>query len=441
MKRKILLFILLTSIVQFSFFASEYTHLKPLLEKGLQQNFQIRMIRNEQKISDNNMTLGNAGYLPTVDLNASVGGTENNTGQFPQDGSAAIKNSGISNQSLSTGVNLNWTIFDGFNIQANYSKLKEFQQIGELRTRMKIENYVSDLTAEYYNFIQQTIRINNLKSAVKLSKERLRIVEARYNIGNLSRLDLQQARVDFNTDSSRLIRQHETLYATKIKINQLLAEENVEQNVNIADTVIRFDALLNKENLWKQTQEQNTYLKIASKEKNVKLLELQSARSANYPYLKLNAGYGYDENKYEYATYKRQNNLGFNYQLSLGYNIFDGLNRSRKQKNAQIAINNQDLVLEELTLSVKSDFSNLWMSYINNMSLTKLEKENLTHATENYEIAIERYKLGDLSGLELREAQNSLLEAEERLVQAQYLTKLCEISLLEISGGIMSYLI
>jgi hypothetical protein len=45
--------------------------------------------------------------------------------------------------------------------------------------------------------------------------------------------------------------------------------------------------------------------------------------------------------------------------------------------------------------------------------------------------------LGDLSGIELREAQNSLLEAEERLVQAQYLTKLCEISLLEISGEIM----
>ena len=440
MKRKIF-FLLLTFSVCFSSFADENGNLRSIIEKGLQQNFQIRMIRNDQKISDNNMTLGNAGYLPSLDLNVSTGGTESNVNQFPQDGSATIKNSGVSNQNFSTGVNLNWTIFDGFNIQANYSKLKEFQQIGELNTRMKIESYVSDLAAEYYNFIQQTIRMNNLKSAVKLSKERLRIVEARYNIGNLSRLDLQQARVDFNTDSSRLIRQHETLYATKIKINQLLAEGDVEQNVNIADTVIRFDALLNKENLWTKTLEQNTYLQIANKEKNIKVLELQSARSSNYPYLKLNVGYGYDENKYEFATYRRQNNLGFNYQLSLGYNIFDGLNRSRKQKNAQIAINNQNLAIEELTLSVKSDFSNLWMSYINNMNLTNLEKENLTHATENYEIAIERYKLGDLSGLELREAQNSLLEAEERLVQAQYLTKLCEISLLEISGGIMDYLL
>ena len=77
------------------------------------------------------------------------------------------------------------------------------------------------------------------------------------------------------------------------------------------------------------------------------------------------------------------------------------------------------------------------MAYENNMQLTALERENLTNAVENYEIAIERYKLGDLSGIELREAQNSLLEAEERLVQAQYNTKLCEISLLQISGSAM----
>lgn len=439
MKPKIF-FIISMYFVPFSLLANDSVLLRSILEKGLEQNFQIRMIRNEQKIAENNNTIGNTGYLPSIDLNIAASGTESGAILTPADGSAVIKNSGVSNQNITSGVNLNWTLFDGFNIQAKYSILKEFEQLGVLRTRMKIENYVSDLSAEYYNFIQQTIRINNLKSAVKLSKERLRIVEARYNIGNLSRLDLQQARVDFNTDSSKLIRQHETLYATKIKINQLLTEDDVEQSVNIIDTVIRFDALLNKEILWKQTLEQNIYLQIAKKDKNVKVLELQSARSFNYPYLKVNAGYAYDQNRYEYATYRRQNNLGFNYQISVGYQIFDGFNRTRKQKNAQIEVNNQELAIEELTLSVKSDFSNLWMTYINNMNLTTLEKENLTHALENYDIAIERYKLGDLSGLELREAQNSLLEAEERLVQAQYLTKLCEISLLEISGGIMNYL-
>jgi outer membrane protein TolC len=438
MKRRLLILLIFSPLLH----AEGVINLKQLIEKGLEQNFQLRMVRNEQKITDNNATPGNAGYLPTVDLNSTFGGTENNTGQFPQDeNSPVIRQSGVSNQNFSAGVNLNWTIFDGFNIQAKYSGLKELQQIGELKTRMNVEAFVSNLTAEYYNYIQQCIRLENLQSAVKLSKERLRIVEARYTIGNLSRLDLQQARVDFNTDSSKLIRQHEVLFSSKVRINQLVGEESVDQEIKIPDQEINFNSLLSKETLWSNVLEKNIYLLTAAREKNLKILDLQAARSANYPYLRLNAGYGYASNIYEYGTYKKQNNLGFNYGITLGFNLFDGFNRSRKQRNAQLEINNQELVIAELKLSLKSDFSNFWMAYLNNMELTNLEQENVSHARENYEIAIERYKLGDLSGIELREAQNSLLEAEERLVQAQYLTKLCEISLLEISGGIMEYVL
>ncbi len=419
-------------------FAQGADGLRELIEKGLEHNFHIKMVRNEQRITDNNATIGNAGYLPTLDLNTNVGGTESNTGQFPMDDNdAVVRETGVSNQNLSAGVNLNWTIFDGFHIQANYASLKELQKMGELNTRMQIEFYVADLANEYYNFIQQCIRLDNLESAVKLSKERLRIVEARYTIGDLSRLDLQQARVDFNSDSSRLIRQHEVLHVSKVRINQLVSNDSIDQELDIQNREIQLNTLLNKEDLWQKLLANNVYLHMSEREKNLKALELQSARSANFPYLKLNAGYGYSENRYELGTYKRQNNLGFNYGVTLGFNIFDGFNRSRKQKNAQIGIQNQALMHEELQLSLKSDFSNLWMAYINNMKLFDLERENVSHAHENYEIAIERYKLGDLSGIELREAQNSLLEAEERLVQAQYLTKLCEISLLEISGEIM----
>jgi outer membrane protein TolC len=429
-------FVLFIASVQ----ASVPVSLGELIEKGLQQNYQIRIAHNEQQISDNNATPGNAGMLPTLDVNGTFGGTEYNNAQFPADGSAATKMAGVSNSNLSAAVNLNWTLFDGFNIQANYAKLKELQQAGALHTRMDIESYLADLSAAYYDLVQQTIRISNLKSAVGLSKERLRIVEARYNIGNLSRLDLQQARVDFNTDSSRLIRQQEVLHTVKVRLHQLVADEEVERAIEPADTSITVETMLNKEMLWSEVLQHNTYLQLAEKEKNIKAFELQSARSSNYPYLKVNAGYGYFENRYEYGQNIRQNNLGLNYGLTLGYNIFDGFNRSRRQKNARLQLTNQELMVEQLQLSIKSDFSNLWMAYHNNLGLKALEQENLLHARENYAIAIERYKLGELSGIELREAQNSLLDAEERLVQAAYTTKLCEISLLEISGGLLKHL-
>lgn len=412
--------------------------LKRCIETGLQKNYDIRIMRNNQEISDNNLTVGNAGYLPSVDLTTGYSGSVNNTTQNLANGEKN-KNNGIHNQLLNAGVNLNWTVFDGFNIQTNHQRLKELQKMGELNTRLTIENFVSGLISEYYNYIQQNIRLKNLKSAVKLSKERLRIVEARYEIGAGSRLDLQQAKVDFNSDSSRLIKQYEVLYTSRISLNQMMAADNIEQLIVTTDSIIEFNQFIDKEDVWQKTLSSNTFLLLSNKNKNLSLLDLKTVQSENYPYLKLNAGYGYTKNIYNTGTIDNQNNLGLTYGLTLGFNLFDGFNRKRKQKNARIEVENKELQYEQTILSLKADFSNMWMAYRNNIDLTNLEKENVQTAKENHEIAIERYKLGDLSGIELREAQNSLLEAEERLVQAEYNTKLCEISLMQISGQVISY--
>jgi adhesin transport system outer membrane protein len=72
--------------------------------------------------------------------------------------------------------------------------------------------------------------------------------------------------------------------------------------------------------------------------------------------------------------------------------------------------------------------------------MLKLERENIIAAKENHDIAMERYLLGNLSGIEMREAQKSLLDAEERILTAEYDTKLCEISLMQISGKVLNYL-
>jgi outer membrane protein TolC len=87
-----------------------------------------------------------------------------------------------------------------------------------------------------------------------------------------------------------------------------------------------------------------------------------------------------------------------------------------------------------------ADLANFWQAYQNNLEVIKLEKQNLIAARENYQMAMERYLLGDLPGIDMREAQKSLLDAEERILTAEYNTKLCEISLMQISGNVLQYL-
>lgn len=419
--------------------AQEVYTLDKCIGIGLERNYSIRIIQNEEQISSNNVTLGNAGYLPTVDLSGGFNGTVYNYDYDYTDGtSESVKN--INSETANAGINLDWTIFDGFGIQADYSKLKELRQMGTLNTRIAIEDLAANIAAEYYHLVRQRIRLRNLGSAVRLSKERLRIVEERYIIGSMSRLDLQQAKVDFNADSSNLLTQYETVNASQIRLNELMGLDSVNQRLPIRDTIPIQSSLLEEKDLWQKTMTNNASLLASHKNKTISELDYKKIRSRNYPYLRLNAGYGYTGNWYETGNTELQKRLGLNYGVTVGFTLFDGMNRRREQQNARLQIKNTALRIQELELGLKADLSNLWMAYKNNLDLWELEKENLVTAHDNYAIAIERYKLGDLAGIELREAQNNLFEAEERQSIAEYNTKLCEISLLQLSGQILTYL-
>ncbi|MDE6347568.1 MAG: TolC family protein [Bacteroides sp.] len=413
--------------------------LKSCLEQGLQNNYSLRIVRNHEQVSKNNATPGNAGLLPTLDLSAGYRGTVNNTETKARATGETTQENGVFDQTLDAGISLNWTLFDGFNLTANYRKLKELERQGETNTRIAIEDLVADIAAEYYNYVQQTIRLKNFRYAVSLSKERLRIVEERYHIGNFSRLDYQQAKVDFNADSAQYMKQQELLHTSRIRLNELMANRDVDQPFIIRDSLINVAATLDFEELWNATLQVNASLLKAAQNNTLAQLDYRKVCSRDYPYIKMNGGYGYTLNKYDIAANSRRSNLGLNFGVTVGFNLFDG-NRRRERKNARIAVQNAHLEREQLEQALRADLSNLWQAYQNNLQMLNLERQNLVAARENHEIAMERYMLGNLSGIEMREAQKSLLDAEERILSAEYDTKLCEISLLQISGKVTRYM-
>ena len=419
-------------------YAQKEVSLKECLELGLKQNYDIQIVRGEEKISDNNATLAAAGLLPTLDLSAGYNGSLTTTHSTATDD---VKTStyDVFDQSASAGVNLNWTIFEGMKLRTSYKKLQELQNIGHINSRITIEDFVASIVAEYYNLVQQTLRLENYRYAVELSRERLRITEERFKIGSFSRLDLLQTRVDFNADSSRYMSQQEAVMASRIRINELIALQDINQRITARDTSIVVNKDLIWETLHENTLKANSQLLMAENQTRVSELDLRSVRSRNYPYLKLTAGYGYNYNRYGNSSTHHRSSLGPDLGLKLGFSIFDG-NRRREQTNARIELDNARLTVEKTRQSLIADLANFYQAYRNNIEVIALEEQNLIAARENYEIAKERYLLGDLPGIEMREAQLSLLDAEERLLSAKYNTKLCEISLRQISGDVQVYL-
>ena len=413
--------------------------LQECLEKGLNKNYSLRIIRNNEQMASNNATMENAGLLPSVSLSAGYSGSAYSRNTVTRADGTITQDHGIYDDGLNAGVDVAWTLFDGFKTVANYDRLRELSLISSTQTRLAVEDYMAELTAEYYNFVQQRQRLQNYVSAVELSRERLRIVYERWMIGSLSRLDLLQARVDFNADSAQCLKQREALASSRIRLHELMAEDSL--NINFAPSENDIDLLVlpQFDSLWVQTKDNNASMLMASQNRTLAEIELRSVRSRNYPYLKLGAGYGYNTNHYGAGATLKRNQWGGDVALTVGFNLYDGKRRS-EQRNARLSVKNAELEEYDLTLSLYTDLADLWQAYENNRMLLALEKENVIAARENYGIAHERYLLGDLSGIEMREAQKSLLDAEERILVAEYNTKLCEISLLQLSGGIGVYL-
>lgn len=416
----------------------DFYTLKSCLQEGLEKNYSIRIVKNEQQMSANEATPGNAGLLPTVDLTAGYGGDLNSTYTKPRN-TGGTTDHNVYDQDLDARISLNWTVFDGMNLVTNYRQLQLLKQQGELQTRIVLEDFVASLVAEYYNFIQQKIRLKNFRYAVSLSKERMRIVEARYHIGNFSRLDYQQAKVDFNADSALYMKQQEALKSSCIRLNELMASKDVNRLLHIGDTVIDVKDDLSLPQLWEATLQANADLLKADQNTELAQMDMKKVLSRNYPYVKINAGYGYTHARYEVAATRLKSQWGLNAGVTVGLNLFDGSRRAER-RNARIEIENRKLEHDNLELSLRADIHNLWQAYENNLQMLRLERENLEAAVENHEIAHDRYLLGDLSGFEMREAQKSLLDAEERILTAEYNTKMCEVSLLQLSGNIMYYL-
>lgn len=425
-------------VVSASASMAQHNTLKGCLERGLENNYSLRLIRNREQMADNNASPANAGMLPKIAASGGYSGTYMNSDISVREGEGSSQR-GVNDNTLRAGVDLQWTLFDGFKMQADYSRLRELHLQSQTQTRIAVEDYIAEFTAEWYNFVQQILRHENLKYAVKLSRERMRIVQERYIIGENSRLDLLQARVDFNADSAESVKQYELLVSSRIRLYELMAERRMNEKLIVADSTIYIDRSLDFDSLWDSTLQNNASLLSLAQDKKLAEIDLRSIRSRDYPYLLLNAGYGYTYNKYEVSSTREREEWGADFGITLGYRLFDGT-RSRERKNAKLSVLNAELQQQDLEMMLYADLSDLWQAYENNKRLLSLERQNVIAARENYEIAYERYMLGDLSGIEMREAQKSLLDAEERILVARYNTKLCEISLMQISGNISRYL-
>lgn len=403
---------------------------------ALDNNYGIKIAKNNTEIAKNNKSILNSGYLPTLSGDAGAGYNLDDTEAVYSDGSVK-KLYGAESSSYSASTDLDYTLFDGLGRYYDYKQLKEEYDLSELEARETIENTIAQLFTVYYNVAQVSENADALKQTLEISNDRILRAQYQFEYGQGTMLDVLNAQVDINNDSINLMNSEQNLLNTKRDLNVVLGTE-LELNFKV-DTLITFMLDLNKEDLHAKMRANN--VSVLQIDKNIVINEfiIKSNTSGYLPTIGLTGSYGWNKNNNNAASFLSEStNTGFSGGVTLSWDLFDGGSTINSVRNARINLDNQKLEKESIYISLDRDFNNAWGDYQNKLKIYYIQENNIITSQNNFDRTKEKFKLGQVTSIEFRQAQLNLLTAEFSKNNAKYDAKIAELYLLQLSGELLN---
>ncbi|OXB08671.1 transporter [Flavobacterium plurextorum] len=413
--------------------AQEVLTIEDAMKIALENNFEIKIAKNNSKISETNVTLGNAGMLPNAGASITDNNSVTNSSQTRQDGTTTSLDN-AKNNSLNYGVSLGWTVFDGLKMFAKLDQLKELQKLGDAELKRTILIKIGQVNSAYYDLVQQQHQLAALDTTIVISKQRLTLAQNRFSIGKASKLEVLNAQVDLNSDQVALLRQKESYANAKIILNQYLARDP-KINFTVTD-LVTVDNKLILADLMNLAQKQNPALEAQIINKRIAELQLKQVKADRYPVVNLTSGYNFNESQSSLGFTSQASSRGLNYGFNATLNIFDGFNQHRNEKVAKLQIENSQIAIEQQNMILNTQLSTAFQTYLTNLELIDLEEDNEAIAKQNLDITLDKFRIGTITTLDFRTAQLNYVNAKVRYSNAQYEAKLSEIALKELAGNI-----
>lgn len=412
MIKKYLLIIVTLSLSTGAFSQQKMT-IDEIVQQLIQENYSIKIEAEYTRKAQNNVNISS--MLPT--LSATARQSQNTVG--------------ATTNTLGLGATLNWRLFDGLAMFSVYEQQKKQLDASILMEMSNLEELIRQVKIQYYLIVSLQSRAKVARESVELSRRRYEETLLRYSIEALSGLEMKLAKTDLNADSTALIRQIEAVDVAYITLNKML-NFGYDQRNYIKDTII-IKSPMEKEQTERIVVSQNTDILLAQKNIEIADLGVKLSKATQYPTLDFTAGYNYNAvNELPASSFR--NSQGANWGFTLGVKLFDGLNIRRNISNSKIDSHISNLKRDDVVNNVLAAFNSQYVNYSNNLQLIDFETENSAAMRLNLDVALERYRLGELSGIDFRNIQQQYLSAEDRKINALYLAKSSEISLQALAG-------
>ena len=416
--------------------AQKLVSISEAIELALENNYGIKIISNNKEIAKNNAGVLNSGYLPTV--TSSSGATfnrDNLEAEFANGESTALN--GAKSSRYNASINLNYTLFDGLGRYYDYKRLKETYKLSELQARETIENTIAQLYVVYYNVAQVTENVTVLEKTLTVSKDRITRASYQFEYGQGTMLNVLNAQVDINNDSINLINAKQLLVNTKRDLNVVLG--NVISSEFRVDTTVDFKLNIDQNDLANKVKSNNVNLLQLDKNIMINTFIVKANKSGYLPSLGLTGSYGWNKGNNNAASFVAvSTNTGLSGGLSLSWNLFDGGATATRVTNAKIELENRSLEKESMVIDIERNFNNAWDDYQNKLTIFQVQENNIITSTNNFNRTQEKYKLGQATSIEFRQAQLNLINSELNRNQAKYAAKIAELTVLQLSGELLN---
>ena len=419
--------------------AQQVLTIEQAIDLALKNNYDIRLAKNDAAIAANDYAYANWAFAPRVNATASRVWNTTRTKQEFANGSKR-DTSGIHSNNFTGNVTLSWTLFDGLKMFATRQKLEALHNLGEATVKDQLITTVANVIASYYEIVQQKQQLHNLSEQLSISDERVKLSDAKFQTGLGPKTDWLQSKVDYNALKASYLRQETLIAQSKTILNQLMAVEAGNVGYDVQDSIpLTPDLSFGK--IREEMLQRNTSLLVAKENLHVSQLQLKESKADYFPIINFNSGYNFTRVNSNAATNSfspifNQNGV-LNYGFSATIPIFNGLNVHRQVKDAQLNVSYQQLTMENTRTRVDLALSNAFKDYEYYKTIVTLEEENLDLARENAFVALERFRQGVSTTIEVKEAQQSLEDAYNRLINARYNIKLAETQLLRLNGELI----
>lgn len=404
--------------------------LQDAVEKTLQNNFNIQMVKKDLQIADNNVSYGNAGFLPTLDAAASYRFSAEDSETKTSQGTFPGNDNQVTNRSAS--VTLGWTLFDGFAMFARYDRFEELENLNKIALQLEMETRLQELFNTYYqiNMLDKSIAL--LEETLKFSQERLDFLKASNQYGATTGTEVLRAEVDYNTDNSNLKRQKVQRNTSINRLKYIMGEIN-DASYNLTSN-IEIDELSDYNKLKEMAFERNSTIQQAMKNREISEYDEKIIEAAYFPNIRLNTGYSYSVQESDKGFILESSNQGYNATLSASWNLFSGFQTRIADQNTEILQEKQDLFIQSIRALIEMNLMTNYQSYSDLKEILDLEVKNLKTANENFERSKSMFKYGTINSLDLRQSQINLLATEQRIVNLKYEIKTFETMILMLSG-------